>query len=150
MPAVISQGRTCWSMVAGPRGNEWQLTADRFSLVTTSPAGVVAIDCQSSSFLPDSSLPTFPASIVNAAFGPDATVVATCDASVATISNVIWSPPDPASVEPRFGNYKRTQCITRPPSALRRWCQGLVFEWSNQRSTGVKPDGADSTSCMAL
>jgi len=150
MLAATLPARTCLSTAAGRPGNAWQLTADRIASVTILPAGVVAIDCQSRSFLPDSSLPTFPASIVNAAFGPDATVVAICDASVATKSNAIWPPPDPASVEPRFGNYKRTQCITRPPSALRRWCQGLVFEWSNQRSTGVKPDGADSTSCMAL
>ena len=49
------------------------------------------------------------------------------------------APADPASVEPRSGNYKRTQFLARPPSALRRWSQGLTFWSPNLRSTGVKP-----------
>ena len=47
------------------------------------------------SSLPSSTLPTFSRFMFNAAFGPNATIVASRDASVATKSDAIGPPPDP-------------------------------------------------------
>jgi hypothetical protein len=79
------------------------------------------------SSVPSSSLPTFSVSMVNAAFGPGATIVAPCDASVATKSDAIWPPPDPASAEPQFGNYKRTRRIVRPHPGFTKPVDLVVF-----------------------
>ena len=78
----------------------------------------------------DSSLPT--SFMVNSAFGANATIMS--DAAFLWPPDAIGPPPDPASAEPRFGNYRRTQNITRPPSASRRWGQGLITIWPQFRT----------------
>jgi hypothetical protein len=59
---------------------------------------VVAVDCQSRSFLPDSSVPTFPECIINAVFDPNATIVASRGSSVATQSQLVATEKLPHAV----------------------------------------------------
>ncbi len=59
---------------------------------------VVAVDCQSRSFLPDSFVPTFPECMVHAVFGPNVGIVASRDSSVATQSQLVATEKLPHAV----------------------------------------------------
>ena len=96
------------------------------------------------SFPADSSLPTFSLCALESFIQPQRRMMESWERFIAAGSRRDLAPADPASVEPRSGNYKRTQFMARPPSASRRWSQGLTFWSPNLRSTGVKPDGADA------
>jgi hypothetical protein len=103
------------------------------------------------------------------------------DAAFLLLPVAIGPPLDPASVEPRFGNYRRTESQYPAPfgftpmepmfdnylatildtatieAILRKQPADALphftlyrDELSNQRSTGVKPDGAESMVWFAL